>query len=154
MRRGRRFRKTPYRQARYNRARGGLAPSTKARWQWKLRVINWLKKLFPITHIGVEDIKAKSKGQPKWDKSFSPLEVGKHWFYEQLDNLTFFRGYETKELRDSLGLKKTSNKSSDFFEAHCVDSWVMANAIVGGHTKPDNTTILYIKPLRFHRRQL
>ncbi len=35
-----------------------------------------------------------------------------------------------------------------------MDSWVLANYIVGGHTKPDNKDILYLSPLRFHRRQL
>jgi hypothetical protein len=40
------------------------------------------------------------------------------------------------------------------FEAHCVDSWVLANVWVGGHVTPDNTAILYLVPLRFHRRQL
>src|SRR5690606_29723697 len=42
----------------------------------------------------------------------------------------------------------------DDFSAHCVDSWVLANAWTGGHTTPDNTAMLYIVPLRFHRRQL
>jgi hypothetical protein len=31
---------------------------------------------------------------------------------------------------------------------------VLANLEVGGHTAPDNTALLYIVPLRFHRRQL
>lgn len=61
---------------------------------------------------------------------------------------------ETKELRDKLGLKKSKNKLSKSFDAHCVDSWVLANFIVGGHLLPDNTKILYLQPLRFHRRQL
>jgi len=38
MRRARRFRKTPCRKPRFNRKQGGLSPSTKARWQWKLRL--------------------------------------------------------------------------------------------------------------------
>ena len=50
-RRGRRYRKTPCRQPRFNKAKGGLAPSTKARWQWKLRLLNYLMRLFPITHV-------------------------------------------------------------------------------------------------------
>lgn len=153
-RRRRRNRKIPYRQPRFNRAVGGLSPSTKARWQWKLRIINWLKKLFPISHIIVEDIKAKTKGQRRWDKSFSPLEVGKKWFYNQLDNLTLKEGWETKQLRDSLNLKKSKNKLSKSFDAHCVDSWVLANFVVGGHVVPDNKKILYVRPLQFHRRQL
>ena len=85
LRRNRRQRKTPYRKNRKNRARGGIPPSTKARWNWKLRIINWLKKMFPITIIVVEDIKAWSKkNQKKWNSSFSPLEVGKKWFYQEV----------------------------------------------------------------------
>ncbi len=97
MRRGRRGRKTPCRQPRYNRAKGGIAPSIRARYQWKLRILKWLGKLYPITNIIVEDIKAKTKGQKRWDKSFSPLEIGKKWFYAKLDNLTLIEGYETKK---------------------------------------------------------
>ena len=40
------------------------------------------------------------------------------------------------------------------FEAHNVDSWVLANSYVGGHTKPDNTSLVKCIPLQFHRRQL
>ena len=35
-----------------------------------------------------------------------------------------------------------------------VDSWVLANWWTGGHTSPDNTRMMCITPLRFHRRQL
>jgi hypothetical protein len=156
-RRDRRQRKTPYRQIRKNRARGGIPPSTRARWQLKLRVVNRLQRVFPITDFVVEDIKAKSLGKRKWDVSFSPLEVGKQWFYDELrklGNLETRRGFETKELRDILGLKKTGNKMSESFNAHNVDSWVLANWRVGGHTVPDNTTIKRMIPLQFHRRQL
>ena len=51
-------------------------------------------------------------------------------------------------------MKKSGQKMSDKFETHCVDSWVLANLWVGGHTAPDNKAMLYIVPLRFHRRQL
>ena len=43
---------------------------------------------------------------------------------------------------------------SGLFGAHCVDSWVLANAEVGGHSCPDNVGIMYMVPLKFHRRQL
>jgi hypothetical protein len=158
MRRGRRFRKTPYRQNRTNRSRSPFPPSTKARWGWKLRVAKWLQKMYPITAFVVEDIKAQTKKfQKRWNKSFSPLEVGKKWFYAELAKLGRVetkQGWETKELRDAHGLKKTSSKMSEVFAAHCVDSWVLANWFVGGHTKPENTRMLCITPLRFHRRQL
>ena len=158
MRRGRRFRKTPCRKPRFNRARGGLSPSTKARWQWKLRICWWLLKILPITDFVVEDIAAVTKkGKRRWNKSFSPLEVGKKYFYSELGklgNVHTLKGYETKEERDRLGLSKSSNKLSNSFSAHCVDSWVLANWFVGGHAKPDNEEILFVAPLRFHRRQL
>lgn len=158
MRRARRFRKTPCRKPRFNRARGGLAPSTKARWQWKLRICWWLKKMYPITDFVVEDIKARTKkGKKKWNVSFSSLEVGKKWFYGELEKLGqvhLKQGFETKEERDKLGLVKLSDKLSNSFYSHCVDSWVLANWYVGGHRLPENIDILQVVPLRFHRRQL
>jgi hypothetical protein len=157
MRRARRFRKTPCRANRKNRSRGGIPPSTMARWQWKLRLCRWLAKLYPITCFVVEDIKAHCFGGRRWNCSFSPLQVGKEWFYKELSKLARVetkQGYETKELRDAYGLKKVGNKRAEVFEAHCVDSWVLANWWTGGHVKPDNTRLLCITPLRFHRRQL
>ncbi|MBT9143772.1 MAG: hypothetical protein DDT29_02183 [Dehalococcoidia bacterium] len=157
MRRARRFRKTPCRQNRMNRKRCGIPPSTKARWGWKLRICEWLRKMFPIVDFVVEDIKAKTKGQRRWDASFSPLEVGKAWFYKELGKLGHLetrQGYETKEMRDSLGLKKIGDKLAAVFESHCIDSWILANWWTGGHTEPDNKDMLLVTPLRFHRRQL
>jgi len=160
MRKGRRFRKTPYRQCRVNRNINSprLAPSTRARWGWKLRLCRWLARCYPIEAFVVEDIAAVTKaGKRRWNKSFSPLEVGKSWFYKELEGVApvnALQGYETKELRDGLGLKKSKQKMSDKFEAHCIDSWVLANWWTGGHTSPDNTALLYTVPLRFHRRQL
>ena len=158
MRRARRFRKTPCRANCRNRARGWLPPSTKARWQWKLRLCRWLAKMYPVSRFVVEDIKARTRaGRHQWNGSFSPLEVGKAWFYGELRLLgpvELKQGYETKELRDALGLKKTREKMAETFAAHCVDSWVLANWWTGGHTQPDNTRLLCVTPLRFHRRQL
>ena len=157
MRKGRRFRNTPCRTNRMNRKRGGLSPSTKARWQWKLRICNQLKRIFPIEVFVVEDIKAKTfKNKIKWNTSFSPLEVGKNWFYTELEKLgkvELKQGYETKELRDLLGLQKIKEKTAEVFEAHCVDSWVLASSWVGGKV-PDNKQLLLVTSLRLHRRQL
>lgn len=160
MRSNRRNRKTPCRQPRSNRLinKERLAPSTKARWQWKLRICWWLTAMFPVRAFVVEDIKAKTfKNGQKWNVSFSPLEVGKKWFYSELEKLGCLekkQGIETKELRDSWQLKKSENKLSEKFDAHCIDSWVLANWYVEGHVKPDNTELLIVIPLRFHRRQL
>jgi hypothetical protein len=72
----------------------------------------------------------------------------------KLGSLEIKQGWDTKGLRDALGLKKTCGKMEEKFSAHNVDSWVLANSVVGGHTKPDNTSIFRLIPLRFHRRQL
>jgi hypothetical protein len=158
MRRARRFRNTPCRANRSNRARGGLPPSTKARWQWKLRLARWLAGIFPIFEFVVEDIKATTHHRGRrWNSSFSPLEVGKAWFYEELELIAPVikrSGWETKLLRDELGLHKAKNKTATVFSAHCVDSWVLANSLTGGHRAPDNQDLLAVVPLRFHRRQL
>lgn len=157
MRRGRRFRTTPCRQNKENRSRGGMPPSTKARWGLKLRVVNQHRRIYPVTAFVVEDIKAKSGKGRRWDLSFSPLEVGKAWFYDELGKLgkVYKReGHETAEMRNELGLKKTKGKMDEVFSAHNVDSWVLANYYTAGHTRPDNEEILKVDPIRFHRRQL
>ncbi|HCF29030.1 MAG TPA: hypothetical protein DEV81_17915 [Cyanobacteria bacterium UBA11049] len=160
MRRARRFRNTPCRQNRRNENanKQKLPPSTKARWQWKLRICKWLASMFPVTIFIVEDVKAKTwKGAKKWNVMFSPLEVGKKWFYLELEKIAHLQtrtGNETYEMRQSLGLKKSKNKLSSKFDAHCVDSWVLANWYVGGHIVPDNTLLIEVVPLEFHRRQL
>jgi hypothetical protein len=85
------------------------------------------------------------------------LGAGKTWFYDELRKIAhidLLGGFETFGLRNQLGLKKTSNKMSLLFSAHAVDSWVLANSVVGGHVKPDNISMVYLKPLKFYRRQL
>lgn len=160
MRRTRRSRKTPYRKCRRNRRKGEshIPPSTRARWNWKLRICNWLSRYYPISLFAVEDVQAKTRqGQRRWNVNFSPVEIGKTWFYDELSKVApveLIKGYETYEARNWLGLKKSKNKLSDSFNAHCVDSWVIANKFSGGHTKPDNNYILYMIPYRFLRRQL
>lgn len=161
MRLARRRKRTPYRQPRWNRAsglsRGNLPPSTLARWQWKLRVCTWIAKMFPVSCFVIEDIKAHTFGGRRWNASFSPLQQGKEWLYKRLSLIAQVQtkqGWETKELRDSAGLKKSKSKLAEIFSAHCVDSWVLANSFTGGHIKPDSENLFLIDPLRFHRRQL
>jgi hypothetical protein len=71
-----------------------------------------------------------------------------------MGHVELIQGHKTAEARNALGLKKSKQKLADSFAAHCVDSWVLANVWLGGHTAPDNQAMLYIVPLRFHRRQL
>lgn len=158
-RRARRYRKTPCRKNRKNRKRGGIPPSTKARWQLKTRVATFLAGILPITHIGIEDIKATNKkGCKTWNQGFSPLEVGKQWAYHELSRiapLTAFDGFEdTYTTRQYLGLKKSNNKLYNGVDAHCVDSWFLAYLLVGGEPKSEYTGVLACVPIRLHRRQL
>ncbi|MBD1882705.1 RRXRR domain-containing protein [Microcoleus vaginatus] len=158
-RRARRNRKTPCRQPRQNRSRGGIPPSTKARWQFKIRVVKVFDSILPISGIGIEDVKALTKkGCHKWNTSFSPLEVGKKWCYSELERIapvTQFDGYtDTYLTRQKLGLKKSKVKLSNVFYAHCVDSWVLAYLLVGGDRSPENMVVMECKPIRIYRRQL
>ena len=159
LRSGRRSRKCPNRKNRTNRLanRECIPAGTRARWDWKLRIVHWLSKLYPVTHVCVEDIKARTiERAKKWNQSFSPLEVGKQWFYTEIRKrwqLLTLQGWQTKEIRDRLGLKKSSDKMSETFDAHCVDSWCLAYHIVGGSLL-DNTDIFCISPIPIVRRQL
>ncbi len=160
LRRGRRSRKCPNRKNRTNRManKERIPAGTRARWDWKLRVLEWLSKLYPITHVCVEDIKARTIERAKqWNQSFSPLEVGKQWFYTEIRKqwqLLTLQGWETKEIRDRLGLKKSSKKLAETFDVHCVDSWCLAYHTVGGKGIPDNTNIFCISPIPIQRRTL
>ena len=157
MRRGRRERNTPCRANRRNRSVGRIPPSTRARWGWKLRISAWLSKVFPISAFVVEDISAHTHGGRRWNLSFSPLQVGKKWFYTELRKISPVftkKGWETKDLRSGAGFKKSSRKLAEIFEAHCVDSYVLMRAYFGNYPPPENKQLLVVSPLRFHRRQL
>ena len=160
LRRGRRSRKSPNRkQKKHNLSNTDRIPAgTRARWDWKLRILDWLSKIYPITLVCVEDIKARTiERAKKWNQSFSPLEVGKQWFYAEVQkrwHLLRLQGWQTQEIRDRLGLKKSSKKLSETFAAHCVDSWCLAYNAVAGEGVVDNTDIFCISPIPIRRREL
>ena len=160
LRRGRRSRKCPNRKHRTNRLanKERIPAGTRARWDWKLRILDWLSKMYPITHVCVEDIKVRTiKRARKWNQSFSPLEVGKQWFYGEVKKrweLITLQGYQTQEIRDRLGLKKTAQKLAETFEAHCVDAWCLAYHTVGGEPIVDNSRIFCVAPIPIRRREL
>ena len=161
MRRARRHRKLWRREARFNNRlsnRNSLPPSTKARWQAKLRILVQLRKILPISDVIIEDVCAETKkGCKKWNTNFSPIESGKQWLYQEIENLGLKlhlkHGWETKELRDKFGLKKTSQKDKKTFSSHAVDAWVMA-ASISDALRPTWTGLFYWSPIRLHRRQL
>jgi hypothetical protein len=160
MRRARRHRNLRRRPARFNnrlRNTNRLPPSTKARWQSKLNILKQLSKVIPISDVVVEDVRASPKKHARrWNVNFSPIEVGKQWFYQSIKDLGFKlwlkNGWDTKTLRSSFGFKKTSQKAKVCWESHVVDSWVMAASITGAKN-PCKHMVLWT-PLWFHRRQL
>ena len=161
LRRSRRQRNLRCRKWRFNRKRrkGWISPSTKSRWDHKISLINWFRKMYQISIVAIENIAAVSKkGCRKWNKNFSPLEVGKNYFREWVSSqsleLSEYRGYETADLRNGSGLKKNSKKSKQDFYTHCVDSWCMANDVIGGHLVPENVRTIFLNPLVFFRRRL
>lgn len=161
LRGSRRARKTRYRKCRFNRSRskGYTPPSTRARWDYKISLVNWFRKMYPVTIVAIEDIAAKTiKGAKKWNRNFSPIEVGKNYFRNWISSeslkLFEFKGYETAEMRKSYNLKKNSKKDKKDFHTHCVDSWCIANEVIGGHTEVDSTKTIFINPIKRYRRQL
>jgi RRXRR protein len=159
-RRLRRLRKTPRRACRPNRRAGKkrLPPSTRARWGLKVRIAQWLARYYPLTTIVIEDIKAPTRpGHRRWNKGFSPPEVGKTWCYGELEKIAPVQkvpGYVTKTLREEVGLHKSGAKLSERWDAHCIDAFVLANSAAEGPREPTRRQMLVIVPLQLHRRQL
>jgi hypothetical protein len=161
MRRARRFRKWR-RPERFDNRLGRkqrIPPSTRSRWEAKARVVMQLQKILPLTDVVIEDVQATTfpgKGR-KWNGSFSPVQVGKEHLYRLLREMGltvhFCQGYQTKELRETFGLKKTKSKSEQSFASHAIDAWVMA-ASVSGAEKPTCRKLWYLVGTQPMRRQL
>jgi hypothetical protein len=161
MRRARRLRKwrRPKRFENRLRRKKRIPPSTRSRWEAKARVIAQLKKIMPLTAVVVEDVQAvmhQGKGGI-WNNLFSPVQVGKQHLYQLLREMGLLvhlkEGWQTKDLREKSGLKKTKSKSKQSFESHAVDAWVLAASLSGAQT-PTCTRLWYVVPAILHRRQL
>ena len=161
LRRSRRQRKTPYRKCRSNRSRKTfLPPSTKARWDCKLRILKVLISILPITKINIEDVAAKTReNSPRWNKSFSPLEVGKNYLYNKINeiypniDLIKTKGYDTKIHRDKRNFTKSKNKLEYKWETHNVDSHSLCEIVLGKTISPFYG-MYRIDFLKYNRRQL
>ena len=127
MRRARRYRKTPRRAKRFDNRRrpeGWLAPSQKAKVDFRLSIISELCKLYPITSFAVEDVRFNHY-RKRWGKHFSTVEIGKARVYKclrELGTLNLYTGVQTAEWREKLQLPKNSRKSSLTWDAHAVDA--------------------------------
>ncbi|CCQ60435.1 RRXRR domain-containing protein [Crocosphaera watsonii] len=184
-RRGRRInRKLPFplrahRQKRFNnRKQGKLPPSIKANRQLELRVIQELCKVFPITDIYFEYVKAdvdltSGRKKAKSEKGFSAVMVGQKWMLKQLEKLSSVHtiyGWQTSNLRKHLKLEKSRNKAEQTPSSRAVDGVSLAcyqflrykahySGNNHGHSWQGNVTItlcqfMVIKRPPISRRQL
>ena len=137
-RRGRRInRKLPFeqrahRQKRFNnRKQGKLPPSIRANCQLLLRIVTELAKVYPISSIVYEYVKAdvdltSGRKSARLGKGFSPVMVAQKWILEQLSKLapvTKKLGWQTSNLRKHLRLAKQKHSKGDIIPAtHAVDA--------------------------------
>lgn len=130
-RRGRRinrkvvFNLRAHRQKRFNnRRQGKLPPSIRANKQLELQVVKEVMRLFPVSSIVYEVIKAKG------NKGFSPVMVGQSKQLEWLSKLaltTTQEGWQTSILRRELGLAKNKeDKSAQTPKTHANDGLALA----------------------------
>ncbi len=115
-RRGRRinrnipFTQRAHREKRFDNRRGNkLPPSIRANRQLELRIVQEVTKLFPVTSIVYEYVKARG------DKGFSPVMVGQKWMLKQLTTIapTYkLEGWKTSNIRKYLGLEKNKDDKS------------------------------------------
>ena len=114
-----------------NRTKNKLTPTIKANVDFRKWLLTKLLKIYPITKIVVEDVKFNHYKSTK-GKSFSLVEQGKtelyNWIKGQNMQLELYEGWNTRKLRINSfgGDPKSANKGSKTFEAHCVDSFVLA----------------------------
>lgn len=136
LRRTRRHRNTRRRPCRFSNRKhkeGWIAPSQKAKVDFKLKVIRELCRLYPIANIIVEDVRFNHY-KKRWGRFFSTAEIGKSYLYEELKKLANFvkvDGWQTSEARKKYGIKKTSDKNALTPESHANDAVAMLSQHYG-----------------------
>lgn len=152
-----------------NRTSKKLPPTIKANIDFRKWLVTKLSSYFPITKIIIEDVKFnhyrdlvgknRLSGTAR-GKSFSHVEVGKNYFYNWIKgtgyNLELTEGFETKEARlKYLGIDtKSIDKSEKSFEAHCLDSFVIASKNCNLDFVSLNKSVLFIEKIVKQRRSL
>ncbi len=159
LRHTRRQRNCRRRECRFNnRARKGfIAPSQLMMVQSRLKAIKEFFKCYPISKVAIEDVKFNHRDK-QWGKNFSTIEVGKNMIKAFIigkvgrDNYITFEGFETEKAREKLGLKKSSNKSLETFNSHCVDSFSIASEL--SNAEPNFSIKVFDDTYRPTRRRL
>ena len=160
LRRARRWRNCRRRVSRFDNRKGKegfIAPSQLVMVNSREKAINELFKSYPISKVALEDVKFNHRDK-RWGANFSTIEIGKSRIKKLIiskvtsKELYLFEGHETQAIRESLGLKKSSNKSAETFDSHCVDSFAIASSISDCKT-PNKSLIITDDSYRFTRRK-
>lgn len=132
LRRARRFRNCRRRASRfYNRKKPSswLAPSQAVIVNSRLKVIRELLRIYPVSFVGLEDVRL-NHAKHRWGANFSTVEIGKTRIREEFASRGLevfeFKGWQTQQLRQKYGYRKTKDKAADKFEAHCTDALALA----------------------------
>jgi len=158
MRRGRRYRKTPRRAIRFdNRRRRDewIAPSQKAKVDFRTKIVDELCHIYPVSRFAVEDVRFNHY-KKRWGKYFSTVEIGKAEFYRHLrtlGKLALYMGTETAELREKFNLPKNPVKKELTWTTHAVDAIAIGSAEIGC-VNPYPPEFWVWKRFEYARRQL
>jgi hypothetical protein len=122
-----------------NRRQKKVPPSIRANRELVFRVVQELSRLFPITAIGYEKVRAdvdltsRRKGA-RSGTGFSPVMVGQAYAIERMGQIApvYTRygwhkdGNGTSQIRTILGLTKSKDKSEQCPETHAIDGIALA----------------------------
>jgi hypothetical protein len=158
-RRNRRYRKCRRRKKRFdNRTRpeDWLAPSQKAKVDFKLTIIGELRHLYPISICVVEDV-CFDHYTKRWGKYFSTVEIGKTLLYDTLQEwcgqLTLVSGVATALLREKYKVAKCPDKRKRGVASHAIDALVIIAEELGLGTLEIPSFYVW-KRYQYPRRQL
>jgi len=155
-RRYRKCRRRPYRFDNRKRPAGWMAPSQNAKVDFRLRVVDGLRRLYPIVKAVVEDVRFNHY-RKRWGKFFSTAEIGKTKLYDTLlewfGKVTLVDGVDTAKSREEYGVKKSSNKRERSIYSHVVDALVISAKEVGMNALRVYSFFVW-KRNRYPRRQL
>jgi hypothetical protein len=156
MRKSRRQRNCRRREVRFdNRKKDGfIAPSQLMIILSRLKCIKEIIRTYPVSDVVIEDVKFNHR-KKKYGRNFSTIETGKNMIYcfiKEKINLKLFTGRDTKRFREEICLVKSTNKSVENFNSHCVDSFALAYQL--SKSKPNYNMLIVDDTYRPFRRKL